>query len=260
MSDEVIPGLLAVERREHLMAIFSEENKIDVATAAKRMGVSSETIRKDLRALSDQGLLRRVHGGALPIHSVAFEESVEQRTSNLPEKRRIAERAAKELPSEGAIFIDSGSTSRIVTEWIPETANLTVFTNSIPVVKAMFSKSRIPCYLVGGRTRAISQSTVGKWALAELAEIRVDVAFVGTNAVSFERGLSAPDSDEAAIKASMLNHAQKVVLMADHSKFDQESMFSYAPLEAIDLVVTGKEMPDQLRARMTEFDVDVIYS
>lgn len=260
MSYEINPGLLAAERREHLMVIFAEENKIDVSIAAKRLGVSSETIRKDLIALSDQGLLRRVHGGALPIHSVTFEESVEQRTSHLSEKRRLAQRAASELPREGAIFIDSGSTSQIFAEWIPESANLTVFTNSIPVVKSMFSKPRIPCYLVGGRTRAVSQSTVGKWALAELAEIRVDVAFVGTNAVSFERGLSAPDSDEAAIKASMIKHAQRVVLMADHSKFDQDSMFSYAPLESMDLVITGEELPENLKLRLTEFDVDVVYA
>jgi len=260
MIEESAPGLLAAERRQQLMAIFTESNKIDVADAAKRLGVSSETIRKDLIALSDQGLMRRVHGGALPIHSVAFEESVEQRTSNLPEKKRIAKRSAQELPSEGAIFIDSGSTSRILAEWIPDNPNLTVFTNSIPVVSAMFSRPRVPCYLIGGRTRAVSQSTVGKWALAELSELRVDVAFVGTNAVSFTRGLSAPDSDEAAIKASMLHHAKKVVLMADHSKFDQDSMFAYAPLEDLDLIITGEEMPSDLRSRLDDFDFDVIYS
>ena len=260
MTEESAPGLLAAGRRQQLMTIFTEANKIDVADAAKRLGVSSETIRKDLIALSAQGLMRRVHGGALPIHSVVFEEFVEQRTSNLPEKRRIAQRAAQELPAEGAIFIDSGSTSRILAEWIPDHANLTVFTNSIPVVNTMFSKPRVPCYLVGGRTRPVSQSTVGKWALAELSELRVDVAFVGTNAVSFTRGLSAPDSDEAAIKASMLNHAQKVILLADHSKFDQDSMFAYAPLENLDLIITGEEMPKNLRAKLREFDLDVVYS
>ena len=260
MDEESSPNLLAPERRDALMVILRTEGRIDVAQAAKRLGTSNETIRKDLIALADQDLLRRVHGGALPAHSVVFEERVEKRTQHLDEKLRIALEAVTEIPARGAIFIDSGSTTSVFADMIPNNPGLTVFTNSIPVVQALFQKPRVPCFMTGGRVRDLSQSTVGKWALEAMGEIRVDVAFVGTNAVSFTRGLSAPDADEAVIKGSMLEHAERSILLADHSKFDQDSMFAYSSLDDVDLVITGEEVSADHRAQLAEQNVMVVYA
>lgn len=249
MSDPEAPGLLAAERRNELITMLAAYDKIDVSWAAKTLGTSHETIRKDLMALESQGLLKRVHGGALPVNTVTFEEGVDQRTQNQDEKRRIAQRAIKELPNSGAIFIDSGSTTRFFSELLPANPNVIVFTNSLSVAQAVLSKPSTPLYLVGGRVRSLSQATVGPWAHSALDEIRVDVAFVGTNALSVERGLSTPDREEAAAKAAMIAYSTRTILMVDHSKFDQDALFSYAGPSDIDLTITGVETPDEVADR-----------
>lgn len=246
MSDSEAPGLLAAERRSELLTMLAAYEKIDVSWAAKTLGTSHETVRKDLVALERQGLLKRVHGGALPVHTVTFEEGVDERTRNQEEKRRIAQRAIQELPVSGAIFIDSGSTTRVFAELLPVNPHVVVFTNSLPVAQIVLNKPSTTVFVVGGRVRPLSQATVGPWAHHALDEIHVDVAFVGTNALSLGRGLSTPDREEAQAKAEMIARASRSILMVDHSKFDQDALFSYAGLEAIDLVVTGTETPDDV--------------
>jgi len=249
VSDPEAPGLLAAERRNELLTMLAAYDKIDVSWAAKTLGTSHETIRKDLMALEGQGFLKRVHGGALPVTTVTFEEGVDQRTSNQDEKRRIAQRAMRELPSSGAIFIDSGSTTRFFAELLPANPNVIVFTNSLPVAQAVLSKPSTPLYLVGGRVRSLSHATVGPWAHSALDEIHVDVAFVGTNALSVERGLSTPDREEAAAKAAMIAHSTRTILMVDHSKFDQDALFSYAGPTEIDMTITGVETLEEVADR-----------
>jgi DeoR family transcriptional regulator, fructose operon transcriptional repressor len=257
VTDVAGPGLLAAERRNELLAILAAQYKIDVAWAAKTLGTSHETIRKDLVALESQGLLKRVHGGALPVTTVTFEEAVHERTQNQEEKRRIAQRAIQEVPSSGAIFIDSGSTTRFFADLLPANPNVMVFTNSLPVAQALLTKPGIPIYLVGGRLRHLSQATVGAWSNSALEELQVDVAFVGCNGLSLNRGLSTPDSDEAAAKSRMIAHATKTVLMIDHSKFDQDALFSYADLDQITMLITGIETPEATRADYEKRGVEV---
>ncbi len=258
MSESEAPGLLAAERRNELLTMLAAYDKIDVSWASKTLGTSHETIRKDLMALESQGLLKRVHGGALPMHTVTFEEGVDERTSNQEEKRRIAQRAIKELPTSGAIFVDSGSTTRFFAELLPANPNVIVFTNSLPVAQMVLSKPLTPLYLVGGRVRQLSHATVGPWAHHALREIQVDVAFVGTNALSLARGLSTPDREEAEAKAEMLTHSSRSILMVDHSKFEQDALFAYAGLDAVDLMITGTETPDDVVARYQQLGHELV--
>ena len=242
MPKEQTPNLFASERRDNLLAILRSENKIDVGVAAKRLGTSHETIRKVLVALESQGLLRRVHGGAVPLHTMTYELDVTQRKENLEEKRRIASAAFQYLPTQGAIFIDSGSTTQFFAEMLPNNSQLTVFTNAISIAQTLLTKTGITCYTLGGRLRGPSMAEVGPWALRTLSELRIDVAFVGTNAISFDRGLTTPDVEEAAVKARIIEHAEKSVLLVDHSKFNENAMISYASLDDVEIVITGKEL------------------
>ena len=260
MSEENRPSLFAAERRNTLVTILRSENKIDVAASSKRLGTSHETIRKDLMALESQGLLRRVHGGALPVHTMTFELDVTQRTQNLEEKRRIAARAMEYLPTQGAIFIDSGSTTQLFAELLPATSQLTVFTNAISIAQTILSKPGITCYTLGGRLRGPSMAEVGPWALRTLSELRIDVAFVGTNAISFERGLTTPDIEEAAVKGSIIEHAQKSLLLADHSKFNEDALIAYASLEDLDIVITGKELDSESKRQLEACDTEALYA
>lgn len=258
MSELPGPGLLAAERRNELLGMLAAQYKIDVSWASRALGTSHETIRKDLVALEAQGLLKRVHGGALPVTTVTFEEGVENRTQNQEEKRRIAQRALLEVPATGAIFIDSGSTTRFFADLLPPNPNVMVFTNSLPVAQTLLAKPGVSIYLVGGRLRQLSQATVGAWSHNALEVLRVDVAFVGTNALSLSRGLSTPDPDEASTKAHMIDQATRTVLMADHSKFNRDALVAYSSLQKIDLLITGVETPESTRADYAKQGVEVL--
>lgn len=251
-------NLLAVERRQALINAVRTRGRLEVAAAAAALNTSTETIRKDLVVLEEQGLLTRVHGGAIQVQPLTFEPDVGSRTENLDEKRRIAARALEEVPHVGAIFIDAGSTTQLFAELLVGTPGLQVFTNALTVAGALARKHFLNCHTLGGRVRPNSLGEVGPLALRLFADYRFDVAFVGTNAASFGRGLCTPDPEEAAIKRLIISSSDRVVLLADHTKFGRDSLVKYATLDEVDLVVTGVELePDKLSA-LTEAGIDTV--
>jgi DeoR family transcriptional regulator, fructose operon transcriptional repressor len=207
--------------------------------------VSTETIRKDLLFLERSGLLRRVHGGAVAVEDLSFEPAVSTRRSNEEEKRRIARAALAELPCEGAVFLDAGSTTTTLAEMFPADRDLTVFTNTLTIALALVNRPRLSVHTLGGRVRARTFAEVDNWAIRALSEIRVDVAFLGANSISSERGLSTPDESEAIIKRLMLSAARRRILLADHTKYGRTSLFKYGNLSDIDVLITGDELPER---------------
>jgi DeoR family fructose operon transcriptional repressor len=250
--------LLVAERRQELLDTVRTHGRLEVARAASELRTSTETIRKDLVALESQGLLRRVHGGALQVPSMTFEPDVVNRTEDLEEKGRIAARALGEVPAEGTIFIDAGSTTLAFAELLEGRAGLRVFTNSLTVARIVAGKPFLSCHTLGGRVRPNTLAEVGSWTerLLDDSHFHFDVAFVGTNAISFSRGLCTPDPEEAAVKRGMIVNSERVVLLADHTKFGQNSLVKYADLAEIDLVVTGVETEGEHRRALTDAGVE----
>jgi len=250
--------LLVAERRQELLNAVRTRGRVEVARAASELGTSTETIRKDLVALESQGLLRRVHGGALQVSSMTFEPDVVNRTENFKEKGRIAAKAIEEVPEGGAIFIDAGSTTQVFAELLEGRAGLHVFTNALTVARILAGKPLISCHTLGGRVRPKTLAEVGAWTQRVLddSHFHFDVAFVGTNAISFDRGLCTPDPEEAAIKRGMIVNSERVVLLADHTKFGQNSLVKYADLAQINLVITGVEIEDEHLMALTDAGVE----
>ena len=250
--------LLVAERRQELLNTVRTLGRLEVARAASELKTSTETIRKDLVALESQGLLRRVHGGALHVPSMTFEPDVANRTENLKEKHRIAARAIEEVPEGGAIFIDAGSTTLVFAELLEGRAGLRVFTNALTVARILAGKPFLSCHTLGGRVRPKTLAEVGSWTerLLDDSHFHFDVAFVGTNAISFSRGLCTPDPEEAAVKRGMIVNSERVVLLADHTKFGRNSLVKYADLAEIDLVITGVEIEDEHQMALTDAGVE----
>lgn len=251
MAKTTHPMRRAVERRAELIAMLRTDNRIDNAVAAEILETTTETIRKDVIALEDQGLLRRVHGGALPLHAMTYEPDIASRTEHLDEKKRIAARALQHVPDGGAIIIDAGTTTQFFAEMLPSQPELVAITNTLSIAQALVSKRQIQVFVLGGRLRPLTLASVGPTVLERLEALHADVAFVGTNAISYERGLSTPDPDEAAVKAAMIRAADKVVLLVDHSKFGEEALVKYAGLDDIDVVITGDEISDEDRTELS---------
>lgn len=247
------------ERLRRLTEMIQTHGRLTVAEAAAELRTSTETIRKDLVTLEGQGVLRRVHGGALHVESMTHEPEVATRGANVEEKRRIAEAALAHLPQAGAIFIDAGSTTEELVRLFPN-RRLTVFTNTLTVASALAALSEVRVHTLGGRVRAETLAEVGSQALATISTLSFDLAYVGTNAISVERGLSTPDVEEASVKAAMIRNAERSCLLADHTKFARTSLVRYAGVEELDLIVTGRELDAQHRSALKGLDVEVSYA
>ncbi|MFI7392369.1 MULTISPECIES: DeoR/GlpR family DNA-binding transcription regulator [Streptomyces] len=231
--------MYAPERQQEILRLARDGGRVDVVSLAEEFQVTAETIRRDLKALDRAGLLRRVHGGAIPAGRLDFEPDLAERESTAAdEKDRIARAALAELPAEGTMILDAGSTVARMAAAIPPEAALTVVTHSLPIAARLADHPGIQLHLVGGRVRHRTRAAVDAWALRAYGEIRADVAVVAANGFSVEHGLTTPDLAEAAVKRAALTAARRVVLLADSSKYAQEHFARFGALDDVDLLIT----------------------
>lgn len=240
--------MYAEERLRLIAEQARREGRVDVAMLAEEFGVTTETIRRDLSTLERQSVVTRVHGGAIPTERLGFEPGVSKRSGVMvAEKERIAKAALAEIPDDGAVLIDAGTTTAQLAQAIPTDRELTVVTNSAPIAVTLAAKPQIKVLLVGGRVRGRTLAAVGDWTTTALSQIYIDVAFIGTNGFSVQRGLTTPDPAEAAAKRAMVDAARRTVVLADHTKFAADALMRFAELRAVDVLVTD-----------TGFDADLV--
>jgi DeoR family fructose operon transcriptional repressor len=250
--------MYAEERRSALIDLVRTEGRLAVTVAAEHFHVTPETIRRDLEVLDRQGVLHRVHGGAVLAENLRLgdKELATRETVAAEQKDRIAVAALTQLPEPGrCIILDAGTTVARLAARLP--ADYTVVTNSLPVaasVSATHPGSLVE--LLGGRVRGVTQSVVG--GMEHLAKIRAEVVFLGANGVSLGHGLSTPDFDEAAMKRQMVRSADRVVVLADSRKLGAETTRSFAALSDVDVLVTDSGITEQQRSRLLETGIEVI--
>ena len=231
--------MYAPERQQEILRLARDSGRVDVVSLAEEFQVTAETIRRDLKALDRAGLLRRVHGGAIPAGRLDFEPDLAERESTAAdEKDRIAKAALAVLPAEGTLILDAGSTVARMAAAIPPEAALTVVTHSLPIAARLADHPGIQLHLVGGRVRHRTRAAVDAWALRAYGEIRADVTVVAANGFSVEYGLTTPDLAEAAVKRAAVAAARRAVLVADSSKYGQEHFARFGALGEVDLLVT----------------------
>jgi DeoR family transcriptional regulator, fructose operon transcriptional repressor len=231
--------LYAPERHQQILETARAQGRVDVAGLAKDLAVTPETVRRDLTALERRGVLRRVHGGAIPVERLGIEPGVADREAqSAPEKERIARAALDEVPDGGSIILDAGTTTVRLAQLLPVDRELTVVTHSIPVASVLVSRHNITLHLLGGVVRGRTLAAVGDWTKAQIGDVFADVAFMGTNGISVERGLTTPDLAEATVKRALIDAARRTVVLADHTKFGREDFARVAPLSQVDTVIT----------------------
>ena len=256
--------MYAEERRRQIASLTAVEGRVNVTELSKRFEVTAETIRRDLAVLDREGIVQRVHGGAVSSQSyLTTEFPLDTRfRSATTAKAAIAKAALDYLPDDGgSVFLDSGTTINILASLIKDTSSArtqSFVTNSLPIAVELSNTGDINVQLLGGTVRAITQAVVGDTALRTLALLRADVAFIGTNALTVDHGLSTADAHEAAVKAAMVTNARKVVVLCDSSKLGSDYLVSFASLDSIDVVITDKEAPVALIEELTELGVQVV--
>ncbi|AKS31717.1 DeoR/GlpR family DNA-binding transcription regulator [Mycolicibacterium goodii] len=253
--------MYAEERQQAIAALVLSRGRASVAELAQAYDVTTETVRRDLAVLDKAGLVRRVHGGAVPVRTLHLVESGvgERDSTRAGQKDAIAAAAADFFPPNGSsVLLDAGTTTARVAAHLPTDRELTVVTNSVPIAGRVAAMPNVTLQLLGGRVRGLTQAAVGEQALRVLDALRVDIAFIGTNAISLRHGLSTPDTDEAAVKRAMVNAANYVVVVADSSKMGQEDLIRFAPIDSVDTLITDDEITPADHDGLSEQGVEVV--
>jgi DeoR family transcriptional regulator, fructose operon transcriptional repressor len=260
--------MYATERQDAIAEQLLAAGRVSVAGLADHFDVTTETVRRDLDALEAAGVLRRVHGGAVPSGrtSVAELSVAERQGQHEHAKAAIAEAAMRLVPPTftGSIALDAGTTCAAVADelarWEPATPGqtITVITNSVPIAAILQHSAHVELHLLGGRVRGVTSAAVGTATVEQIGALRPDIAFVGTNGISAGFGLSTPDEYESAVKAAYVVAARRAVVLADAAKHGLEALMRFARLDEIDTLVTDQAPPADLTGALSDADVEVI--
>ncbi len=229
-------------RQRRIVEFARTRGRVEVLALADELNVASETIRRDLKVLAGRRMLKRVHGGAIPLETAAFESTVEYRSQvDLAQKHRVAAAAADLLHGAETVYLDEGFTPRLIAERLAD-QELTVVTSSLLAAEALAHSETVTVLLLGGRMRGRTLATVDNWAVERLRSLVIDIAYLGTNGISPEHGLTTPDPAVAAVKQTAVTVAARRILVAAHSKFGVTSFCRFAEVGDFETIVTGTEL------------------
>lgn len=227
------------QRQEEILRLTRDHGQVDVAELAAAFDVTTETIRRDLKDLQRRRLVRRVHGGAIPWDSGRVEPLLADRdVQQIEEKRRIAELAVQELPPEGVVMLDSGSTIARVAERLPTDSTLTIVTNSLVNAEALKGHEDVRIVVLGGEMERNTLTMADAQTVTAIRELTVDTLVLGTDGISAERGLTTPYRHHAEVKRAMITAARRVIAVADRSKVGTDHFIRFSACADIDTLIT----------------------
>ncbi|QEG37673.1 DeoR/GlpR family DNA-binding transcription regulator [Bythopirellula goksoeyrii] len=229
---------LPKERRLEILAELQQEGAVRVAALAERFGVAEETIRRDLDKLSEEGHLSRTHGGALSVRSERFDlPSAVRKSSHSTEKQQIAQRALSHIEPHDVVAFDASTTVLELVCLLPDMP-LTVITYSLDAVRLLADRPQIKVISTGGELEANSFCLLGPVAEETIRRFSINKFFCSSKGIDLKRGFSEASTSHASIKGLVMQLADRVFMMADHSKFGVRSMTYTGKLQSADVVIT----------------------
>lgn len=242
------------DRHRRILTLLQQQLKVSTEALAQDMGVSRETVRRDLIELEQGGRLSRIHGGAVCSQGCfSPEPSYSERAhSHRTEKLRIGQLAAGLVRSGQSCFIDAGSTTLALAQHLSQRDHIRVLTNAVEVAATLRRNPSIDVMLLGGRFESDVPATYGEQTIEEIARHRVDFAFVSPVAVDPRLGAMDYAWHEAAVARAMLQHGQSKVLLAHGAKLGQASRVQVCALSAVDVLVCDQPLPEALQQSLTQ--------
>lgn len=229
-----------LRRHKEILEIARRTGRVTVEALAERLGVTPQTIRKDLNDLSANSLLSRVHGGAVitsGIDNLAYEA---RREVAREEKRAIGEAVAALIPDNASIFINIGTTTEEVARALAARRGLLVITNNLNVVDLLYRQPEIEVIVVGGRVRPVDRAAVGAFAVDFIKSFKVDFAVIGASAIDEDGTLLDFDMNEVQVSQAIIQNARQVVLAADSSKLGRPAPVRIGHIGEVSVFVTDK--------------------
>lgn len=249
--------LFEEERKRSIVQYVEKHTRGSVQELSQKLGVSESTVRRDLKELEEARLLKRTHGGAVSLQSVNFEAAVPDKEERfLEEKLRIAHKAVQMIEEGDAILLDGGTTTLQIARELKKFSNLKIITNSIMALNELKDCRNIEVSITGGMLRPDTMAFVGPMTERSLDMVRVDKAFLGTNGLDLQEGITTPNMLEAATKRKMIAVAKQTILLTDHSKIGQISFCKVADLQEIDHYILDADTPESFIQELRRMDID----
>lgn len=246
-------------RREFILDQLRTARTVQVTEAAVSLATSEMTIRRDLRELEAEGLVRRIHGGAVVVSSRAYEPTFrEKSTEFIEEKQRIGAAAAALVEPGDTIILSPGTTTLEIARNLRGRRNLTVVTSAVNIAVELADDPEIEVIVTGGRLRGSTYALVGSLAEENLRSFHVNKLFLGGNGLTVEHGLTTPDLAVATTDRAMLRSAGRVIVTVDHGKIGRTTLCQTAPIELIDVLVSDRGILDEQRRAFERSGVEVI--
>lgn len=236
--------MLTEERFSKILSILEDMGSVTVQQLMTELDASESTIRRDLTALDARGQLIKVHGGAIiknTVFSTMDDEVVHRKERNKEEKEAIAIYAAGLIAPSDFVYIDAGTTTERMIDYISNKQAIYV-TNAITHAKKLAEKG-CTVYILGGEFKAVTEAIVGEEAVATLEKYNFTKGFWGTNGVSLQRGFSTPELKEAMVKRKSMENCKERFVLADQSKFNQISSVTFGEFESASVITTGTIHP-----------------
>lgn len=239
--------MLSAQRKTHLLDLLGRDGRIVAKDVATELGVSEDAIRRDLRELAEEGRLRRVYGGAIPIP--ADEPPVRERHAVATEsKERVARQAVARILPGSTIVLDAGTTTLAMARMLPTGAGLTVITASPSVALAVAEHSDARLILIGGELSRHSLVTGGGLAMEAIQHLAADTFFLGVTGIDPERGLTTGELDDAVTKRAIASRCTETVVLASEEKIGAVARYPVLPFDAVTAIVTDPLDADPLVA------------
>ena len=248
--------MLTTQRKQLILQRLQQDGQIVAKAFSEELGISEDTVRRDLRELAAEGQLQRVHGGALPASAAIGDMQV--RAALAPDEKRALGRAGAALVQPGQVVIlDGGTTSLQVVQHLPLTLRATVVTHSPTIAVALAGHAQIEVLVLGGRLFRHSMVNVGGSVVEAAARLHADLYLMGVTGVHVQAGLTTGDFEEAAVKRALHERAAETVVLASADKLGAASPFTIAPLSALAALVVPASTPAALRKKLQAGGVKV---
>lgn len=247
------------DRQLRITDLVRTQGQVTVDELVHKFASSAETIRRDLTLLSAKGKIKKIHGGAVAPADFGEGAFAQRMQQNAEAKRLIADKAHRLVSTGDSLFIDTGSTTLVLAEALSTIDELTVVTNSTAIARVIGSANESArIYLLGGAYNEDNRQTCGAMALSQLDGFHGNLAIVTVGAVSADAGIMDYNFDEATIASAMIARSDRVIVLADASKFDRVAPFVVASFEQIDVLVSDGVPGGVMAERLNQAAVEVI--
>jgi DeoR family fructose operon transcriptional repressor len=230
-----------------------------VSGISQRLGVTTETVRRDLDVLERRGLLRRIRGGAELMPATPFEMALRARhAEQFEDKVAIARRVAAEVPKDGVVVLDSGSMTFVCAQALPTDGALIVVTNNLPAARLLAEQENLRITTLPGTVRGIPSAAVDPWTSRRLESLSADLAIVDVDGLTSSQGLTAMNPEEAAAKRAMMQTARRRIVPVISGKLGRNSFCFFAAVSEVDLIVTDEHANRDLVRELAAAGPDVV--